>query len=50
MPARFSKWHFGVLSSQLVVVAFSCAAFAQFEKGAVGGTVTDPTGAVTEVE
>ena len=49
MPARFSKWHFGVLSSQLVVVAFSCAAFAQFE-GAVGGTVTDPTGAVTEVE
>jgi outer membrane receptor protein involved in Fe transport len=46
MPTRFSKWHFSVLSSLLVVVAFSCAAFAQFEKGAVGGTVTDPTGAV----
>src|SRR6266481_147138 len=46
MPTRFSKWHLRVLSSLLVVVAFSCAAFAQFEKGAVGGTVTDPTGAV----
>ena len=46
MPTRFSKWHLSVLSSLLVVVAFSCAAFAQFEKGAVSGTVSDSTGAV----
>src|SRR6266481_4429372 len=46
MPTRFSKWHLSVLSSLLVVVAFSCAAFAQFEKGSVSGTVTDSSGAV----
>src|SRR6266436_3178160 len=46
MPTRLSKWHLSVLSSLLVVVAFSCAAFAQFEKGAVSGTVSDSTGAV----
>src|SRR5262252_7442981 len=43
-----SQWvRFSLLSIlALSVLTFCTSAFAQFEKGSVGGTVTDPSGAV----